>query len=429
MKSAILVAISLAALPLFARAGEGIQVGEETAVCADGPGKDIRGTPHVAFGHDLYLAVWREGWNGEGGVARIYAARLDKQGKALDAKPIEVAPCKDGFQELPRVAFGGGLFLVVWQETRKGTAQPELRPPIVLGARISADGQVLDTAPIAIAAGPRTQAVPDVASDGSSFLVACQSLQGVDTAYRVLALPVGADGRVGAPAEIQSPWTKAAACPRLAWDGTHYRLVFLSQSLLSVRLGSDGKLLDKEPFTTLRGNLGAGIGFSHSVAAAPGRGMLAVFPRSQPDYWGWGGPGAMIGSLVGMDGKLDAGIPKEDYPQARLANWLDFGKEKKDGSPWPHGQSAVAWDGKQFVAVWPRQHILKAVSFHNCDLFASRLDGWKPLDTAGVPVAASGLEEKNPALASDGAGMLLCVYEKHAQDGAISIAARVLKTQ
>ncbi|MBU0607804.1 MAG: hypothetical protein KKI08_07935, partial [Armatimonadetes bacterium] len=48
----------------------------------------------------------------------------------------------------------------------------------------------------------------------------------------------------------------------------------------------------------------------------------------------------------------DAAIPREDYPQSKLTNWLDFGKDKTEGSPWPYGQSAVAWDGRQFVAVW-----------------------------------------------------------------------------
>jgi hypothetical protein len=96
----------------------------------------------------------------------------------------------------------------------------------------------------------------------------------------------------------------------------------------------------------LRGNLGAGVGFSHSVTAAPGRGLLVVFTRSQPDYWGWGGPGATICLLVGLDGKPDAAIPREDHPQSKLANWLDFGKDKSEGSPWPLGQSAAAWDGQ-----------------------------------------------------------------------------------
>jgi len=336
---------------------------------------------------------------------------------------MEVAPCTAGFQELPRVAFGGGAFLVVWQDFRNG------KDCDVLGARMSPEGAVLDARPITIAAGPRTQSVPDVASDGRDFLVAWQAVEGEENAYRVGAASVGPDGRVGTAAEIKSPWTKAGSCPRLAWDGAGYRVVFVSQSLLTVRLAPDGSPAEKEQVVTLRGNLGTGIRFSHSVAASPGRGMLVVFTRSQPDYWGWGGPGAMIGLLVGMDGKPDPAIPREDYPQSKLANWLDFGKDKSEGSPWPYGPSVAAWDGRQFVAVWQRQHIKKTVSFTNADVIASRVDGWRPLDGEGVPVAATELEEKNPALASDGAGRSLCVYEKHGQDGAVSIVGRVLESR
>jgi hypothetical protein len=157
--------------------------------------------------------------------------------------------------------------------------------------------------------------------------------------------------------------------------------------------------------------------------------MLAVFTRSQPDYWGWGGPGAMICWLTGPDGKPDAGIPREDHPQSKLPNWLDFGKDKQDGSPWPYGSSAVAWDGKQFVAMWQRYHIAKTVSLTNCDLIAACVEGWRPLDDPGVAVAVTDVEEKSPALASAGAGKLLCVYEKHGRDGQIAIVARVLGTR
>ncbi len=56
------------------------------------------------------------------------------------------------------------------------------------------------------------------------------------------------------------------------------------------------------------------------------------------------------------------------------------------------------------------------------------MDGWKPADKDGIPVAASPADERNPALAGDGAGKLLCVYEKFV-DGRTAIVARTLRTQ
>ena len=69
-----------AALTAAAFAGEGIQVGEEIVICSDGPGKAARATPAVAFGKDVFLAVWREGWDGKGGGARGFAAGGDTGG-------------------------------------------------------------------------------------------------------------------------------------------------------------------------------------------------------------------------------------------------------------------------------------------------------------------------------------------------------------
>jgi len=407
----------LAAAPL--RAGEGITVGEEQVLLEDGPGKGLQATPTVAFGKDVYLAVWREGWHGRGGKARIYAARVDKSGKVLDAKGIEVAPCEKGVQTAPRVAFGGGAFLVVWQDLRNGKDYD------ILAAHVSAGGDVLDKEPIALAVAPRTQALPDVASDGKAFLVVWQGLKGDGTKHLGYAAPVGADGKAGAIVE-----TGAAPQPKIAWNGENYLVVFGASTLLSYRLGPDGKRVDPGRKSWDGQVVRAHKQSDFSVTGAPAKGWLAVNHRSPPDYWGWGGPGAMRCYLVGPDGKRDPGIKKEPSGvQSKQPNWLDLGRSKKAGATWPMGANAVAWDGKQFVAVWQRHHIEKTVMFTNCDLIASRVDGFRPLDDAGVAVAASAEEEKNPALASDGAGALLCVYERHGKDGKVRISARTLKTQ
>jgi hypothetical protein len=408
----------LVLLPLAARADGALEVGGEVALFADGPGGDVRATPHIAFGKGVYLAVWREGWTGEGGAARIMASRLDAAGKVLDAKGIEVAPSKDGFQELPRIAFGGGVFLVVWQDFRSG------KDLDIYGVRVSPEGKVLDASPIAVVVAPRTQCNPDVASDGDGFLVAWQGVQGDETAYRAWAAHVGPDGKAAGPQEITSDKRAGASRPRLAWDGRFYSAVYGGSGIVHCRLAPDGRL-DKQRAVLRQFYPSAG----YAVCAAPGQGTLVVCDRSQPDYWGWGGPGAAICYHIGADGSRDADTPKEDYPQSRLANWLDFGRDAKEGNPWPYGPPAVAWDGRQFVAVWQRQHIRKSVSFVNCDLLASRVSGWRPLDEAGVPVAVTELEETQPALASDGAGGLVCVYERHAKDGKTAIAARLLRTR
>lgn len=135
----------------------------------------------------------------------------------------------------------------------------------------------------------------------------------------------------------------------------------------------------------------------------------------------------MRAAFANVEGKPQNPV-KEESPKGRLLNWLDVGREKKPGATWPFGHSASAWAGSHSLVVWQRHHLCgeKMTNFENCDLIAARVDGFRPLDEAGVPVAASEAEERAPALASDGAGRLLCVYEKVAKDGAARVAGRIL---
>jgi hypothetical protein len=391
-----------------------INVGDEFFLLEGGPGRGVQGTPHVAYGKGLYLVVWREGWHGKGGKARIYAARVSPQGKVLDPKGIEVAPAEAGVQERPRVAYGGGVFLVVWQDLRNGKDYD------VLAARIDPHGRVLDASPIGVAVGPRTQVLPDVASDGDGFLVVWQGLQGEETAYRGFAATVSREGTVGPAIE-----TGATPQPKIAWNGRSYLAAYGSQTVFSVMLDRKGRPLNATKYgnQTIRSTKAAAF----SVSAVPGRGWLVVGHRSPPDPWGWGGPGAMRAALVGADGKLqnqDA-VKEPSGVWSRLPGWLDLGKDKSAGATWPWGESTSAWDGAHSLVVWQRHRLRgeKMTNFTNCDLVAARVDGFRSLDPAGIPIAASQAEEKWPALASDGAGNLLCVYEKH-QDGGTRIAAR-----
>mgnify|MGYP005837855885 CR=1 FL=1 len=409
----------LAIAPPIAGAQEGIQAGEEFILLADGPGKGLQATPDAAFGQGTFLAVWREGWHGKGGRARVFAARISPDGKLLDPKGIEVAPSKTGVQELPRVAFGGGVFLAVWQDFRNE------RDYDILAARISPEGKVLDGQPIPIAAAPRNQALPAVASDGQGFLVAWQGLASDETSYRGFAAPVGADGKVGAVVE-----TGATPQPRLAWNGKGYLAAYggtgtFSGEVRVVLLAPDGKPLGK-PTPALGGTKAA----IFSLSAVPDAGWLVVSHRSRPDPWGWGGPGAMRAAFVNAEGTPENPV-REESPRDRLPNWLDYGREKKPGATWPWGQSASAWDGARSIAVWQRHHLCgeKLTNFENCDLIAARVEGYRSLDVAGVPIAASEAEETWPALAAGGPGRILCVYEKRTTAAGAQIAARLLTTR
>ena len=129
------------------------------------------------------------------------------------------------------------------------------------------------------------------------------------------------------------------------------------------------------------------------------------------------------------EGKRAADSPSERYYDAKRkpkvvvpANWLDTSIGKKGhraAGPanipgiWPYGGSALAADGQYCVAVWQRYHPggPTGIDMVKGDIQAGRVDGWKALDKDGVVVADSAASERYPALAGNGAGKLLCVYE------------------
>jgi len=431
VRRAGLGAMALLCLPVpltgSLRAQDGIRVGPERALpAAPGPADGgMAATPSVAFGGGVYLVAWREGWQGKGGSARIVAARL-AGGRLLDPRAFPLATTKGGTQELPRVAFAGGLFLVVWQQFNG-------RDCDVRAVRVEPSGKVLDVRPIELAVGPRSQALPDVASDGSAFLVVWQGLVGEETAYRGFAATVGADGKVAAPLE-----TGATPQPRAAYNGTAYMVVsggtgVFAGSIRGAILGRDGRPAGAKPrpVQVMYGTKAARF----CITGIPGAesGWLVVSHRAPPDPWGWGGPGAARVSFVGADGRVrnpDA-LKEPGGAKGRLPGWLDSGRKKTRTATWPFGPSAAAWDGQQCVVVWQRHHLTgeKMTSFTNCDLIAARVRGFKSRDPAGIPVANSAAEERNPALASDGAGGLLCAYQKTLAGAKASVYARVLRTR
>jgi hypothetical protein len=214
----------------------------------------------------------------------------------------------------------------------------------------------------------------------------------------------------------------------IGWDGKSYLL--FGSGRLCLRLDAAGKIIGKKEPESL-----AWVTVFHSFcsfATSGNGGALMLFDHDVPNYWGWGGKGGITCVRVTGDGKPDPAQVAYDKTckegdQALWDDWLEQCKNPpaKD-QLWPSGASAVCWDGKQFLAVWQRYHVEQAVMFKQSDLAVSRVDGWKPLDRPGVVLADSEASEQAPAIASDGAGTSLCLYEKVGKDGNVEICVRPL---
>jgi hypothetical protein len=132
----------------------------------------------------------------------IYAARLDAAGNVVDTTPIVVN--QDPFnQTFPSVAWNGSHWLVVWSGQAVGDAFGNLVVN-VYGARVAPDGSVLDPDPIVIDTTTPMDDLywPAVASDGQNWLVVWRDLDEQAGIWVLDGARIAADGSVLDPGGV-----------------------------------------------------------------------------------------------------------------------------------------------------------------------------------------------------------------------------------
>ena len=361
--------------------------------------------------------------------SRINAILVGPGGQPL-TKAIEISLSATGVQARPRVAYYQGTFLVVWHDLRKGTDFD------VLGVRIAGDGTILDRTPLLIGTGPRTQTMPDVAVDDRGFMVVWGGFHEDDLFPHVFAARVDADGTVG-----QASVVADGASPRITWSRHENKYFVLYSSAYNSYLAPTINWLIMDSAkgvspqsTTNPWVYGGGRDPNHySVCSLPQPTQGWTFVTDHQPGNAWNRTiGAQRAINITPGGTLAADSPTaatktfiESYaqkPGGGAANWLDYHYDSE--REWPYGASAAAPDGNYCVAVWSRYH-MKGNSLHDSDLYVSRVARWEPVEANPVQVAASSASERDPALAGNGKGKLVAVYEKLA-NGTSQIVSRPL---
>jgi len=134
---------------------------------AIGPAYQDQQSPALARGGDLFLAVWAD-QRATGSGSDIYAARLDTAGNLLDAVPFVISQAP-GDQVMPRAVWNGSDWLVIWQSQEPTEFYWASQ---AMGARVSAQGVVLDPTPIRVTSYQNSQSfIYGAASDGTNWLV------------------------------------------------------------------------------------------------------------------------------------------------------------------------------------------------------------------------------------------------------------------
>jgi hypothetical protein len=160
-----------------------------------------QGGARAAKGASSTLVVWQDSRAGVTGAPQVgsspvdvLAQRFDDRGQPLDAVPFVVAAGVMD-QVTPDVAWNGSAWLVVWASRRPVGAYGTTLD--VVGARVAPDGTVLDATPLPIGANPVQDEVrPAVASDGVGWVVAWRGGVGFGQ-EAVLAAAVSPAGDVG----------------------------------------------------------------------------------------------------------------------------------------------------------------------------------------------------------------------------------------
>lgn len=383
--------------------------------------------PAAAFGQDVFLVAFKSGHLAPGDLRQgleyagdIVACRVNLSAEVLDAKPLVICSAPD-LQERPRIAFGGGVFLIVWQDLRNEKDWD------VYAARLTPEGKLLDPNGFVVSGGPHNQALPDVAWDGKAFQVVWQDYRCGDR-YEIYGARVSPQGEVLEPegqlfVTEQPPYSRInpvlAAPPRggkllLFWLGGA-RVIGQKVPCAGCHLVNNGRASAEPTFTntdvqTTPGSSAGHLPFPATAASGP-RSFLVAWTTNAP-YGRGNAPNDAHAALFALDGTLEKklllAVDQQRTEQAA--------RTRNPSAAWDGSAFVVAWDqiageAQEGLARWPVETV-----------FCARVaeDG-NVADRQHVAGTAAGPAIK-PAVASDAAGTTLIVFEQHPDSAETPIA-------
>ena len=213
-------------------------------------GPKRRGDPAVGSDGTDYLVVWTDYFESYQADSDLYGTRVAAaDGQPLDRDAEIAVSTAAEYQSNSSVASNGTDYMIVWDDIRDTGA---LTDRDVFAARVDSSGSVLDSSGILVARDANAQWRPDIASDGTDYLVAWQDRR-ADNNENIWAVPLAADGTV-APSEAtqitDAPLNDNA--PTVAFDGNDYVVAWEHDDNLpaptrhtrAATVNSDGTLAD-----------------------------------------------------------------------------------------------------------------------------------------------------------------------------------------
>ncbi|HXI51144.1 MAG TPA: Calx-beta domain-containing protein [Candidatus Saccharimonadales bacterium] len=340
----------------------------------------VQAVPAVAFNGTNYLVVWQDERAFTTNNSDIRGARVSQAGKVLDIAGIGICTLPSA-QQRPAVGVSGGDFLVAWEDGRNsGVTGTD-----IYGSRVTSAGAVSDPAGLVISAANGNQAVPSVAGNATTFLVAWQDPRaGGGSVPDIYCTRVSPSGVVANPTGVAISTIGANEFnPKVASTTNGFLVAWEDDNadILGARVSNAGTVLD--PSGASINVCTAGSCQTPSVAAVGTNFLVAwVDTRSAGDT----GDDIYATRVSGNGTVQDVG----GFPV-----WTGVGDQ--DGV-------VVAGTGTEYVLVWEDSRAGQ-------ELVSARVgtDG-VVLDPQGVPLAGSG-DRVLPAATGGAGGKLLVVSE------------------
>jgi hypothetical protein len=324
-------------------------------------------TPAVSSDSTNFLVVWKEERNGN---ADIYGARVNPAGGILDPEGFAISTSSDT-QSRPAVAFDGTNYLVVWEQ------YVDDHYCDIYGARVRPDGIVLDTDAIAISTAEHRQCSPELAFDGTDFLVTWQDTRDSFELYGARVSPAGVvldpDG-IAISRRIYDYETHA-----IGFDGANFLVVWIAAELYGARVSPAGVVLDPEGF-----GISTAMGRQRSPAIAfDGTNSFVAWGdrRNGVDYDLYGARVSPAGILIDTLGiAISTAARDQDHP-------------------------AVEFDGTNLLVIWHDRR-----DDYARDLYGAFVSPGGSVFGSGAVVKAPGFQS-GPALARGSCGQMFLAYQ------------------
>ncbi|MFP2907167.1 hypothetical protein ACLESD_19380 [Pyxidicoccus sp. 3LFB2] len=369
------------------------------------PAFNAQQEPALAFDGTHYLAVWvdhRESHRrGVDAMSTLMGARVGRDGQVMDAFGFEIASAPY-YHATPAVAFDGTNSLVVWE--RQPTSSTTSN---IYTVRVSPSGQVLDSTSMALASSSVRQESPQVAFDGTHFLVVWNELRTFSNPD-VYGARVGRDGRrIGAAFPIATG-VSSEFRPTVAFGGSEFLVVWSdarsgvsgATDLYGTRISTSGMVLDPG---------------GRRIISAPGSQYSPALVSDGTQYL-----------LTWSDGRAllpDGGVPPTETYVARLA---------RDGTPVSGSERVLSPGGNQaspVIAAARDGYLVTWLEYRPTGRVMSvvRLDSaGAPVSTTELPMGLPAPQSKPLAVASDGEAFLLAWAEEQPQPRSVDVFARVV---